>query len=210
MNTVSRAVAAAAAVALVPVGITAAVREHQGSHETSGVVRASLRLADGTSAGTVLVIPHGAHGARVLVSLRVAPGSTAVRSFHGFHVHANDNPANGSGCVADPAQPSSTWFTSVDGHWSQPGQTHGDHDGDMPVQYLDASGRSEASFVTDRFRPRDVIGRAIILHAGDDNYANVPTGEASTGYHPNSPAATDLTARTGNAGDRMVCGVLQG
>ena len=133
--------------------------------------------------------------------------------FHGFHVHANSDPANGSGCVADPAQPSSTWFVSADGHFRFGAETHGAHQGDMPVLLLNGTGTNDSAartrFRTDRFAVADLLGRAIIVHANPDNYANVPLGANADQYAANSQAAMDKTAATGNAGDRLLCGVVQ-
>jgi Cu-Zn family superoxide dismutase len=76
----------------------------------------------------------------------------------------------------------------------------------MPVVYVLRGGVAFASFVTDRFTPAEIVGRAVIVHARPDNYANVPVGEAPNQYTPNSPAATALTEATGNAGERVVAG----
>jgi superoxide dismutase, Cu-Zn family len=124
-------------------------------------------------------------------------------------VHANNDPANGSGCVADAAQPSSTWFVATDGHFSKPGQTHGDHAGDLSSPLVSADGTAMLRFTTDRFKPSDVRGRAVILHASPDNFGNTATGTAADQYTANSPAAIDKTQKTGNAGDRVACGVVQ-
>jgi Cu/Zn superoxide dismutase len=37
---------------------------------------------------------------------------------------------------------------------------------------------------------------------------NVPLGTAANQYTPNSADATTATAKTGNAGDRIACGVI--
>ena len=136
----------------------------------------------------------------------LAPG------FHGFHVHANNDPSNGEGCIADPNQPSNTWFVSVDGHYREGSETHGSHQGDMPVLLLGGSGTGDstgmARFRTDRFPVSDILGRAIIVHALADNFANVPVGQNPDQYTPNSADATTKTAATGNAGDRLLCGIV--
>jgi Cu-Zn family superoxide dismutase len=133
--------------------------------------------------------------------------------FHGFHLHANSDPANGSGCIADPNQASNTWFLSVDGHYKLGTETHPGHQGDMPVLLLNGTGTGDSSatttFKTDRFDVADIIGTAVIVHALPDNYANIPLGVATDQYTANSTAATDKTAATGNAGDRLLCGVVQ-
>jgi Cu-Zn family superoxide dismutase len=174
-----------------------------------GAVRAVLRLADGTPVGSVAFHRAGRDATLVAVRLRLPQRTGAGSSFHGFHVHANNNPANGNGCIADPAQPAATWFVSADGHYTEPGQVHGQHHGDLPALYLTSSRVAATVFVTDRFRPADVIGRAVIVHARPDNFGNVPVGSAPTEYTPNSPAATTLTENTGNAGERIACGVIR-
>ena len=131
-----------------------------------------------------------------------------ANAFHGFHVHANDNPANGRGCVADPSAPSSTWFVSADGHLSASGQTHGEHSGDLPSPLVMADGTARLRFSTDRITPEVLRGKAVILHDMPDNFGNVPLGTGPTDYTRNSPAATERTAATGNAGDRVACGLL--
>ena len=63
-------------------------------------------------------------------------------------------------------------------------------------------GTGEARFVSDRYGVADVLGRAVIVHANPDNYANVPTRYAAGG-----PDATTLAR--GNAGGRIACGVIE-
>ena len=77
--------------------------EAQGStqQELFGVRSTVLRDAAGAFVGRVVFAPTGAV-TTVSVSARLNPPQNGI---HGFHVHANDNPANGDGCVADPAQP---------------------------------------------------------------------------------------------------------
>jgi Cu-Zn family superoxide dismutase len=52
------------------------------------------------------------------------------------------------------------------------------------------------------------VGRAVVLHAGPDNFGNVPVGAVSDQYAPNSTSATEKTVKTGNAGDRVACGLI--
>lgn len=143
------------------------------------------------------------------VDARLRPNRyVTTNQFHGFHIHANNNPANGEGCVADRRQPSSTWFVSADGHLSADLQKHGDHQGDLPSPLVLADGTARLSFTTDRIEPGVLRGRAVVLHADPDNFGNVPTGDGATDYQ-GSAAAIDLTDRTGNAGDRVACGVVR-
>ena len=112
--------------------------------------------------------------------------------FHGFHVHA-------TGVCAAP-------FTTAGGHFNAGTAGHPGHSGDMPVLLINADGTGEARFKTDRFAISDLFdadGSAIIVHAGVDNYANIPTR-----YSAGGPDATTLG--TGDAGARAACGVVEG
>jgi superoxide dismutase, Cu-Zn family len=168
---------------------------------------AALRLADGTQIGTVQ-FSAGPNGTVGRVELTIPEDRTAVRAFHGFHIHANDDPANGEGCIADPNAAPATWFVSADGHLKAPTEQHPAHRGDMPPLLVNSDGTASATFMVDRFTPQDLIGRTVILHSDPDNLGNVPVGAAADQYTPNSQAALDDTAATGNAGDRIACGVI--
>jgi superoxide dismutase, Cu-Zn family len=171
----------------------------------SRTAKASLATADGTRIGTV-EFKTERRSTEVRVRLSGAPG---VDAFHGFHIHANDVTTNGDGCIADPAAAPATWFVSADGHYNPTGQEHSHHVGDMPVVFVNTDGSVETRFEIDRINPGDLKGKVVILHAGADNYANIPLGTALTQYTANSPDATAATARTGNAGDRVACGEIR-
>jgi Cu-Zn family superoxide dismutase len=187
------------------VGATLLVADQAGARQdTVGTV---LRDPTGAAVGAVAFASDG----RSTVVTAVLQPNRYVRAgaFHGFHVHANNDSSNGTGCLADPDKAPSTWFVSADGHLAQGGQAHGEHDGDMPSPLVLADGTAVLRFTTDRFSAADVAGKAVVLHAQPDNFGNVPTGDAPNQYTPNSPAAVDSVMRTGSAGDRVACGVVR-
>ena len=169
--------------------------------------RAILRDAGGNQLG---IIKFSQESGEVLVRASVqglSPG------FHGFHVHANNDPSNGIGCIANLGLPSNTWFVSADGHYKLGTEVHGAHQGDMPLLLLNGTGTLDSwatsRFETDRFAVADIVGRAVIVHALADNFNNIPLGTGSDQYVANSQAAIDKTNATGNAGDRLLCGVVE-
>lgn len=179
--------------------------------ESAEVVgKANLALADGTGIGTVTFLNEpGEAWTVVRVALKAPTTATTVRSFHGFHIHANDSATNGNDCVADPKAPSNTWFVSADGHWRRnPNDPHGDHAGDMTSIYLNRDGRANMEFTIDRLIPSELFNRAVIVHAGADNFGNVPVGSLSNQYSANTTEAIAATRNTGNAGDRIACGTI--
>src|SRR6185503_7074333 len=157
---------------------------------------ASAVLRDQNGVAVATVVFTNTRGGTI-----VAAAARTTAGIHGFHVHANDNPANGEGCVADPTQPPNTFFVSADGHFNPGAATHGNHAGDMPPLFVSAAGTAASSFITDRFTPDDVKGRAVIMHACNDNLRNVPVGTAANQYTANAADATTLTNNTGNAGN---------
>jgi Cu-Zn family superoxide dismutase len=172
------AILAVAAVSLL--AITAGIATGRAGEGRSA--KAVLHDTNGTKVGVVRFTEHRG-GVRVRVEVS---GLTA--GFHGFHIHA----------VGECTPP----FTSAAGHLNPGGAGHPAHAGDMPVLLVNADGTGEARFASDRVTLTDLVGRAVIVHAGPDNYANIPTRYAAGG-----PDATTLA--TGDAGGRAACGVIE-
>jgi len=194
-------VTAAGAMALVGVVTLAPA-----SGAASAVARAELRDAAGNPVGDVRFTGGRGNEVTVRASVRLPVDSP---EFHGFHIHANDvDPVTGArpGCVG------SGGFVSVGGHWDVGGHTHGSHSGDLPSLARQGDGEAEMTFVIDKFTLSQVMGRALIVHAGADNFANIPRGTASKQYTDNGTAFSGIggTAATGNAGARFACGVIEG
>jgi len=166
-------------------------------------LKADIVNPSGVSMGTVKFSSgdDGKGGIGVTIDANIT-GLVPAGTFHGMHIHANDNPAGGDGCVAPT-------FASAGGHLSAHGSVHGKHMGDLPVLLALADGTARYHFVTDRFRLADLSGAVVIVHALADNYNNVPRGLKPDQYTANSAAAVTLTDDTGNSGDRIGCGVIK-
>lgn len=97
---------------------------------------------------------------------------------HGFHIHQFGN------CEAgNPDDP----FKAAGEHWNPTNQPHGNHAGDFPVLFSN-NGIAWMCFFTDKFKPADVVGKAVIIHQSPDDYRTQPAGDA---------------------GKRLACGVVQ-
>ena len=110
---------------------------------------------------------------------------------HGFHIHQNPSCAPGNGPNNQPAA-----GLAAGGHFD-PKDTkmhHGPanaagHLGDLPVLTVSAKGTATQPVVAPRLKLADVIGRAVVIHAGGDNYSDAP-------------------APLGGGGGRAACGVI--
>jgi len=162
---------------------------------------ATIRDASGAFLGVVTL--RQIRRDTVLVSVtarRLAPG------FHGFHVHAVGlcDPT-----TTDPAGNPSP-FLSAGGHFNPSGPPHGHHAGDLPPLLTLQSGRSRAIVETGELTVAslfDADGSAVIVHAGPDNLANIPTRYTSSTTGLPGPDAATLA--TGDSGGRFGCGVVR-
>lgn len=151
--------------------------------------------ADGADVGTVTLSPVDG-GVEVVADLQgLEPG------FHGFHIH------DVGLCEADaPDGP----FTTATGHFVGDGGTHGDHDGDMPSLYVTDDGAASLTVTLDAFTMEELTegdGAAVMVHADPDNFANIPDRYSSTDAE--EPGPDEATTKTGDAGARAACGVIE-
>lgn len=158
--------------------------------QSTSSASAALKDPSGQVVGHVRV---GAAGrTRVVVQAVVTGASSLSPGFHGFHIHT-------TGSCVPPS------FTSAGGHLgSTQGQVHDDHAGDMPSLLVKADGSALLVFETDRAlldRILDADGAAVVVHAGPDNFANIPE---RYGVVPDG-----ITLATGDSGARAVCGELR-
>lgn len=125
-----------------------------------------------------------AKGLRIIPNLRgLTPGQ------HGFHVHQNPS--------CDPADKDGNRVPGLaaGGHFDpnntgvHQGPLGQGHLGDLPVLYVDAKGNAARVSWAPRLTTGDLIGRAIIIHSGGDNYSDVPK-------------------TLGGGGSRVACGLV--
>jgi superoxide dismutase, Cu-Zn family len=109
---------------------------------------------------------------------------------HGFHVHQNANcaPAKDEGEMAAAIAAGGHYDPQSTGRHEGP---YGDgHLGDLPGLYVDAEGKAMHPVLAPRLKFSDLNGRALMIHAGGDNYSDRPI-------------------ELGGGGSRIVCGAIK-
>ncbi len=108
---------------------------------------------------------------------------------HGIHVHENP------GCGPMEKDGKMVPGLAAGGHFDpdntgrHEGPSGQGHLGDLSVLYVDAAGKATRSMWALRLTTSELAGRAIIIHAGGDNYSDIPK-------------------KLGGGGARAACGVV--
>lgn len=97
--------------------------------------------------------------------------------FFGFHIH--ENSICGEQFTDEP-------FLAAGGHYNPTDEAHPKHAGDLP-SLISSDGTAKMLFFTNRFMPKDVIGKTVVIHNLPDDFTTQPSG---------------------NSGDRIGCGVI--
>jgi Cu-Zn family superoxide dismutase len=136
----------------------------------------------------------------------VAPGKLTP-GFHGMHIHdvgkceINSVAPNG-GAPGD--------FLSAGGHFNGGGEGgHPNHAGDLASLQVRGDGTALLVTTTNAFDKADLIdgdGTAIIIHAGADNFSNIPADRYQ--QSDGAPPPDEATLATGDGGKRVGCGVI--
>lgn len=145
---------------------------------------ANMINTEGGEVGTVTFNATPSGMVHVVVEMTdLAPGP------HGFHVHETGECSIENG------------FESAGGHYAGDREhglqsENGPHPGDLPNVHVGQDGVLKMEFFTDRISVeeggenplQDEDGSAVVVHANGDDYSSQPSGEA---------------------GDRLACGVIQ-
>jgi Cu-Zn family superoxide dismutase len=164
----------------------------------TGDLTASFLDAGGAETGTVEITFDDRGATFVVEASGLEPG------FHGLHVHETGSCEPQSASPTNPAMVGD--FLSAGGHLSSGGQAHSDHLGDLPSLLVLEDGTATLTVTTDRLAEQDVLdadGSALMVHAGPDNFGNIPER-----YAPQGP--DEMTDGTGDSGGRIACAVLTG
>lgn len=107
---------------------------------------------------------------------------------HGFHIHEHKS--------CEPAMKDGKMVAAqaAEGHYNPTGVGHGTpltgHLGDLPVLNVDSNGEANHTLIAPRLSLAQIQGRAIMVHAGGDNYSDFPKP-------------------LGGGGERIACGVIK-
>lgn len=151
--------------------------------------RVTMHAVDTTgvkgSVGTIALTSTGNKGVMFSPSLKGLPAGE-----HGFHIHTNGS------CDVATVDGKVTAAGAAGGHYDPDNAgKHGPpegpgHRGDLPVLVVDSNGVAERTVISTRLSLEEIRGRAIMIHAGGDNYSDSP-------------------APLGGGGARMYCGVIK-
>lgn len=102
-------------------------------------------------------------------------GKPCGGSILGFHIHA------GSSCTGNDTDPFADAGAHYDSTLTKPGDTkgcpHPYHAGDLPPLFVN-DGSAFMIVATNRFTVKEILGRAVIVHAHPDDFHTQPAGDA--------------------------------
>ena len=90
---------------------------------------------------------------------------------------------SGGSCSGNGKDP----FAAAMGHYNPHDCLHPYHAGDMPPLF-GVNGMAFCAFLTNRFSVKDIIGRTVVIHSAPDDFSTQPSG---------------------NAGQKIACGVIE-
>ena len=130
----------------------------------------------GASIGTIIATQK-TYGVLLTPNLHNLPPG-----LHGFHIHQNPSCLDNGMAAGDHFDPF---------HSSQHlGPYRKGHLGDLPVLAVDKNGNAILPILAPRLRLSELKNHSLIIHAGSDNYSDVP-------------------AKLGGGGVRIACGIIK-
>lgn len=172
----------------------------------SDSLTAQLKAPDGSPVATAKFDFNGGPDGYVTVTVETTSGSRLTPGFHGMHLHAVGK-CEPNSVAATGGAPGD--FNSAGGHFQVPGHDSHPASGDLTSLQVRQDGAGLLVTTTDAFTRDDLLAgdkTSIIIHEGDDNFANIPADRYTQVNGTPGPDQTTLT--TGDAGKRVACGVI--
>jgi Cu-Zn family superoxide dismutase len=151
---------------------------------STAVMYQATPTGEGAEIGTV-TFTDGSDGLLIQTDLKgLAPG------MHGFHVHAKGDcsPTTKDGKVTPAGAAGGHLDPMNTGKHLGPGG--GGHLGDLPILNVEPNGTAKVKMTLKGVKASDFKGHAVMIHAGGDNYSDMP-------------------AALGGGGGRMACGIAK-
>ncbi|MDT5260876.1 MAG: superoxide dismutase, Cu-Zn family [Mycobacterium sp.] len=166
-------------------------------------ITTQLKAPDGTRVATAKFDFSNGYATITIATTgagQLAPG------FHGVHIHKTgkcepNSTAPTGGAPGD--------FLSAGGHFQAPGHSVEPASGDLTSLEVRKDGVGMLVTTTDAFTMEDLLTgekTAVIIHAGADNFANIPRDRYT--QTNGMPGPDETTMSTGDAGKRVACGVI--
>jgi Cu-Zn family superoxide dismutase len=170
---------------------------------TAQSITTQLKAPDGTRVATAKFDFSNGY-ATITIATTGAGGITP--GFHGVHIHKTgkcepNSTAPTGGAPGD--------FLSAGEHFQAPGHSTQPASGDLTSLEVRKDGVGMLVTTTDAFAMDDLLSgekTAIIIHAGADNFGNIPRDRYKQTNGTPGPDATTMS--TGDAGKRVACGVI--
>ncbi len=151
--------------------------------ETTVTMHSISASGVGPQIGTVF-LDDSSDGLRIRTELTgLKPGP------HGFHVHENGSCEPGMKDGKKAAGIAAGGHFAPHGSKAHRGPEGEGHLGDLPALNADANGNANRTLTAPRLKVEAIQGKALMIHAGGDNYADKPEP-------------------LGGGGDRVACGVI--
>ena len=162
-----------------------------------------LKAPDGTQ---VAIAEFDFTSSHVTVRIETVAVGVLAPGFHGVHIHKvgkcePNSVAPTGGAPGD--------FMSAGGHFQAAGHAAEPASGDLTSLEVRNDGTGMLLTTTDAFTMDDLMAgekTAIIIHAGADNFANIPPDRYN--QVNGAPGPDEMTMSTGDAGKRVACGVI--
>jgi Cu-Zn family superoxide dismutase len=175
----------------------------EGAPAAGPSITTHMKAPDGTQIATATFVFNNGYAT---VTIATTANGVLAPGFHGLHIHKvgrcePNSVAPTGGAAGD--------FLSASGHFQAPGHATEPASGDLTSLQVRKDGSANLVTTTDAFAMDDLLTgqkTAIIIHAGADNFGNIPSERYN--QTNGTPGPDDITMSTGDAGKRVACGVI--
>ena len=182
---------------------SAAGKGEEAAPGASPSITTHLKAPDGTQVATATFQFDNGYAT---VTIETTANGVLAPGFHGLHIHKVGKCEPNS---VGPTGGAPGDFLSAGGHFQKPGHSTEPASGDLTSLQVRRDGSASLMTTTDAFAMDDLLSgqkTAIIIHAGADNFGNIPPERYN--QTNGTPGPDETTISTGDAGKRVACGVI--